>query len=452
MYENISKIVQYKNTITRKYISISDNEIDPLPREKYWISKKYDGQLWFYCKSENSSKIINTSERDISDIVIDIKNELDQKSKKSKKLILAGELYSLENDRERYGDTISCLSNKSKVKQLRFGVFDIILSDKLLSTFEDKYNYLVKNIGIDNQQHAHVIEHVHMDQKDIKKIFKDKVEVNNAEGIIVRNDTSIYKVKNEETADFLVTGFTLDDKPNEIRSISLGVFLNEKEIVHVGSCGNISKNLNKDLYKKLTKIKTNSNFQKIASNGSAYNFVKPEVVCEIKLLDFQGDKSNDDPIRHLKFEYLNNSLNATGRARSISILNSTVINIRTDKDASFDDCGLEQLSKITGMNKNQFEELTIDEIPKSKLIKKEILKKESKKGIAIKKFMFWKTNKEQVAEYPSYLCYYLDYSEGRGDPIKRKMYPFEDEKLGAAYFENLVESNFKKGWEKYNGS
>ena len=76
MYENISKIVQYKNTITRKYISISDNEIDPLPKEKYWISKKYDGQLWFYCKSENSSKIINTIERDISDIVIDIKNEL----------------------------------------------------------------------------------------------------------------------------------------------------------------------------------------------------------------------------------------------------------------------------------------------------------------------------------------------------------------------------------------
>ena len=452
MYENISKIVQYKNTITRKYILFSANEIDSLPKEKYWVSKKYDGQLWFYYKSENASKIINTSERDISDIVVDIKNELDKKFKKSKDLILAGELYSLENDRERYGDTISCLSNKTKAKKLRFGIFDVILSDKLLSTFEEKYNFLTKNIGIDDQQNAHVIEHGHMDQQDIKKIFKDKVEVNNAEGIIVRNDTTIYKVKNEETADFLVTGFTLDDKPNEIRSISLGVFLNEKEIVHVGSCGNISKDLNKDLYKRLTKIKTNSNFQKIASNGSAYNFVKPEVVCEIKLLDFQGDKSNNDPIRHFKFEYLNNTLNATGRARSISILNSSVINIRTDKKASFNDCGLEQLSKISGMNKDQFEELTTGEMPKSTLIKKEILKKESKKGTAIKKFMFWKTNKEQVAEYPSYLCYYLDYSEGRSDPIKRKMYPFEDEKLGMSYLENLVESNFKKGWEKHNGA
>ena len=69
-----------------------------------------------------------------------------------------------------------------------------------------------------------------------------------------------------------------------------------------------------------------------------------------------------------------------------------MINIQTDKEASFNDCGLEQLSKITGMNKDQFE-APIDEIPKQ-INQKEILKKESK-GIAIKKFMFWKTNKEQ---------------------------------------------------------
>ena len=37
MYENISKIVQYKNTITKKYILISGNEIDSLPKEKYWV-------------------------------------------------------------------------------------------------------------------------------------------------------------------------------------------------------------------------------------------------------------------------------------------------------------------------------------------------------------------------------------------------------------------------------
>ena len=83
--------------------------------------------------------------------------------------------------------------------------------------------------------------------------------------------------------------------------------------------------------------------------------------------------------------------------------------------------------------------------------KKETYKKESKKGTAIRKFLFWKTNKEKTSDYPSYLCYYLDYSEGRSDPIKRKLYPFEDEKLGLGHLKKLIDENIKKGWEKYNG-
>jgi len=79
----------------------------------------------------------------------------------------------------------------------------------------------------------------------------------------------------------------------------------------------------------------------------------------------------------------------------------------------------------------------------------QIYKKESKKGTAIRKFLFWKSNKEKSSDYPSYLCYYLDYSDGRGDPIKRKLYPFEDEKLGLNHFKNLVSENIKKGWEKH---
>ena len=83
---------------------------------------------------------------------------------------------------------------------------------------------------------------------------------------------------------------------------------------------------------------------------------------------------------------------------------------------------------------------------------KEAIKKESKKGIAIKKFVLWKSNKEKASDYPSYLCYYLDFSDGRKDPIKRKIYPFEDEKIGLTHFKKLLDENVKKGWEKYNGS
>ena len=444
-----SSIKKYKNSVTRKYISLSNDEINSITKGEYWFSKKYDGQLWFYCKSNKNSKIINSNENDISNLLSEIKKDLDKKLSKTKNIILAGELYSLTKDRERYGDTISGLGDKSKRKNLRFGVFDIVLSDKLLSKFEDKYKLLKKNLGKNSKDLSHVFEHKKIKHTEINKCFKEIVVKNNAEGLIVRNDSVVYKIKKEETADLLITGYTLGARPNQIRSISLGVFLNKHEILHVGSCGNIPTNQRKDLYKKLIKAKVNSNFQKIASNGSAYNFVKPEIVCEIKLLEFQGDKSNDEPIRHLKYEYSNKSLNATGRSRSVSILNCNVVNIRSDKKANFEDCGINQIIKVSGIPKEEFKEIDNKDLPKSKIIKKEIFKKDSKKGTAIRKFLFWKSNKEKKSDYPSYLCYYLDYSEGRSDPIKRKLYPFEDEKLGLNHFKNLVSENIKKGWEKY---
>ena len=166
-------------------------------------------------------------------------------------------------------------------------------------------------------------------------------------------------------------------------------------------------------------------------------------------MEFQGDKSNDEPIRHLKYEYSDKSLNATGRSRSVSILNCNVVNVRSDKKANFEDCGINQIIKVSGIPKSEFKEVNNKDLPKSKIIKKEIYKKESKKGTAIRKFLFWKSNKEKSSDYPSYLCYYLDYSDGRSDPIKRKLYPFEDEKLGLNHFKNLVSENIKKGWEKH---
>ena len=447
--DNSIAIKKYKNLVTRKYISVSNDEIDTIQKGDYWFSRKIDGQLWFYCKSNKNSKIINSNENDISNLVKDIKKDLDKKLSKSNNIILAGELYFLTKDRERYGDTISGLGDSSKKKNLRLGIFDIVVSDKFLSSFEKKYNFLKKTLGKNLKDFSHVLEHKKIKQNEINKLFKEIVVKNNAEGLIIKNNSVVYKIKKEETADLLVTGYTLGSRPNQIRSISLGVFLNEKEIMHVGSCGNIPTNLRKDLYKKLVKLKVNSNFQKIASNGSAYNFVKPEVVCEIKLLEFQGDKSNDEPIRHLKYEYSNKSLNATGRSRSVSILNSNVVNIRSDKKGNFEECGIDQIIKVSGIPKSEFKETNNKDLPKSKIIKKEIFKKESKKGIAIRKFLFWKSNKEKTSDYPSYLCYYLDYSEGRSDPIKRKLYPFEDEKHGLNHFKNLISENIKKGWEKH---
>ena len=52
-----TSIKKYKNSVTRKYISISNDEVDTIKKGEYWLSKKFDGQLWFYCKSNKNSSM-----------------------------------------------------------------------------------------------------------------------------------------------------------------------------------------------------------------------------------------------------------------------------------------------------------------------------------------------------------------------------------------------------------
>ena len=86
-----SSIKKYKNSVTRKYISLSNDEINVITKGSYWFSRKYDGQLWFYCKSNKNSKIINSNKNDISTLINEIKKELDKKLSKTKNNILTGE-------------------------------------------------------------------------------------------------------------------------------------------------------------------------------------------------------------------------------------------------------------------------------------------------------------------------------------------------------------------------
>ena len=444
------RLKQYNNLVAKKYIFLLSEEIKSLPEGKYFVSRKLDGQLWFYLKENKQSHFVNSNNKEIGGIVKHIIKDLDKKFKKYPEIIVAGELYSQINQRERCGDVISALSDKNKLEDLHFGIFDIIHGDKFSGEFSKRYEELIKVAASDKKSPAHVIEHKQVNKKDIQKYFKDKIETNDAEGLIVRNDSKIYKIKKEETLDAVITGYTTAENNTEVRSVSLGVFVQPNEILHIGSCGGFSSGINKkELFKDLKKLSVKSNFHKVGSNGSAYTFVEPKIVVEVNVLDLQTDKSDDSPIRHVKFELEKNKLNVSGKMRSVSILNAQIINIRIDKKADIKDVGLSQITNITGLSKKDFEQnLVGKKLPNSKILKKDVFKKKSKKGTAVRKFLFWKTNKDENLEYPAYLCYYLDYSEGRKDPIKKRLYPFNEEKIGLNFFKKILEDNIKKGWEK----
>ena len=61
----------------------------------------------------------------------------------------------------------------------------------------------------------------------------------------------------------------------------------------------------------------------------------------------------------------------------------------------------ESINSITGLDEDYFGlSLDLENLAKSEITKIQTFVKESKKGKAIRKFMLWKTNKEQTGVFP----------------------------------------------------
>ena len=307
-----------------------------------------------------------------------------------------------------------------------------------------------KLFGDDNTKPIFALSHQESDLSEIKKFLDDYLQ-KDGEGIILRNDANIIKVKRKENIDAVILGYTLEKDQKTLRSVSFGSLKNNNEIIFIGSSGNFNSSINQsDLLSQLQKLNIDCDYIQIASNGTAYQFVKPKIVIGVDFYDTQIEKSDQQPIKKPIFSIVKDSLRCIGKNQSMSFLASTISSIRLDKEANTDQCGLSQLTRITGLDEDYFGlSLDLENLSKSEITKIQTFVKESKKGKAIRKFMLWKTNKEKTGVFPPYVFYYLDYSEGRKDPIKRDINPFDDEKKALDFFSLAIEENVKKGWEEH---
>ena len=132
--------------------------------------------------------------------------------------------------------------------------------------------------------------------------------------------------------------------------------------------------------------------------------MKPEIVIGVDFYDTQIEKSDQQPIKKPIFSISQDSLRCIGKNQSMSFLASTISAVRSDKEANTDQCGLSQLTRITGLEEDYFGlSLDLENLSKSEITKIQTFVKESKKGKAIRKFMLWKTNKEKTGVFPPYV-------------------------------------------------
>jgi len=442
-------IKSYKNNIASKYDFLDASNLKQIGDQKYFCSKKLDGQTFFLSIHEDIIQILNSSFQDYSpnlQHIVDVVKNL----KIKEKIIFVGELFDSSKERERNGDVIVGLSSKDQSSNLALALFDIVKQENTSHSFSDKYEKMKKIFGDDHTKPIFALTQQELELSEIQKFFDDCLQ-NGSEGIILRNDANITKVKKQESIDAVILGYTLEVDQKTLRSVSFGSFKNNNEIIFIGSSGNFDSSINQsDLLGQLQKLNIECDYIQIASNGTAYQFVKPEIVISVDFYDTQIEKSDLQPIKKPIFSISNDSLRCIGKNQSMSFLASTISAVRSDKEANTDQCGLSQLTRITGLNEDYFGlSLDLENLAKSEITKIQTFVKESKKGKAIRKFMLWKTNKEQTGVFPPYVFYYLDYSEGRKDPIKRDLNPFDNEKKALDFFNLAIEENVKKGWEEH---
>ena len=66
----------------------------------------------------------------------------------------------------------------------------------------------------------------------------------------------------------------------------------------------------------------------------------------------------------------------------------------------------------------------------------------------VKKFFIWETNSNSK-DYPKYVYYGIDYSPSRASKLNREIKVSNDKKQIEKIFQDEIESNVKKGWNKF---
>ena len=106
---------------------------------------------------------------------------------------------------------------------------------------------------------------------------------------------------------------------------------------------------------------------------------------------------------------------------------------------------MEQLSQISPFSE-EVDSINFENLPESYVMDVHVYKKQRGKSYYAKKFIIWKTNKEQTKFYPPYILYYEDFSSRRKVHIKRDMFTAQSYEEASKMLNLWILKYVKEGW------
>ena len=256
-----------------------------------------------------------------------------------------------------------------------------------------------------------------------------------------------YKIKPLITLDAVVLGYAEGEGSQEgmLREVLVGLCTDTNEFLNIARVGNgFSDAERKDLLAHFEAKKMDSNYLEVAGTNVAFTMVKPDEVIEFTCLDVITENSKGT-IKKMTLHIEDGVYAPKFKSPSVSVIAPVFVKFRKDKKANTEDVGISQVNKIISLTDDQSQSVTLE---KSTVLHREVYVKESKGNKMVRKFVVWKTNKENSGEFPAYVYHYTDFSPTRKDMLKKEVKVSSSKAQIESYLKTEVSENIKKGWEK----
>lgn len=454
-------VQSYKRQVASRLFPLAKPDISKkIPESEYHVSRKIDGE--FCCLLLRDGEIFTVNPGGTVRVGLPCLDEALKLFENAgvTEAFVPGELYVDVSDRRpRVHDVVSVArqpSDQAELAKLQFAVFDLLSingEDMAEAKLDDRCSEIQRIFGPGKSVHPVESEKVKGTREVIKRYDK-WVEDQGAEGVVVRSESAgNFKVKPRHNFDAVVIGFTesTDDRQGMMHDLLLAIARNDGALhvlCRVG--GGFTEENRRTMHSDLSDMIVESEYAEVNSDHVAYQMVRPEWIVEINCLDMISQNTRGGPVNRMVLRYDRNKseYQVVRRMPLVSVISPQFVRIREDKSFTPHDIRIDQITDIVPVDKASVDasELTL---PKSELIKREVYTKELKGATMVRKFLLWKTNKENISdEFPKFVLHFTDFSPNRKVPLARDVRVSSSEAQINSFWDEFLASNIKKGWNK----
>lgn len=460
--DSSSKALAYKKDFLKHFIPIGPDRIrSRLGADRYYVTRKYDGEYAMIVHDRGQTVTINRSGRVRRGIpCIEEAGRLLGAAGVAEAMIAAEIYVAGGQQRGRLNDLLSALADRNRIGELRLAAFDLLELDgrpwrgSYFRTWEKLHELFLEG------EKVHEVEmRVATSAEQVAEIYEAWVVREKAEGLVVRSEMPfVFKIKPRHSFDAAVIGFSegVGGEQGQARSLLLALMPAEGRYQVVGRVGSgMVEEVRELLFDRLSKQVLPSEFIETDANFVAFRMVRPDVVVEVTVGDLLFE-TGAGPRMNAVLEIERGAYRIVRSVPGVKFLAPVFVRIRTDKRADAGDVRLGQIERFTSPDDVLVpagtEPPKSASLPASRLIFREVFRKTIGNKVLVQKYMVWRTNKEQTGDYPAYVLYVANYSSGRLEPLQRDVDVSDSERQIREMLARKMEKNLKGGWQKVASS